>query len=141
VPRHSSAYLLRPANPDCYQGSRQRRSAYASRVVKEGNVRLDDILDRELKIAEREREISRREETVNRREHDASRREAWIMEQLMCVTLVHVRFTLRLICLPFTYSALGGESAVEEEYMYEQPVSNKRRPAKVPSPFQRRSEL
>lgn len=49
---------------------------------KESNVRFDDILDRELKIAEREREISRREETVNRREHDASRREAWIMEQL-----------------------------------------------------------
>jgi hypothetical protein len=49
---------------------------------KESNVRFDDILDRELKIAEREREISRREETVNRREHDASRREAWVMEQL-----------------------------------------------------------
>ena len=49
---------------------------------KESNVRFDDILDRELKIAEREREISRREETVNRREHDASRREAWIMEQI-----------------------------------------------------------
>ena len=49
---------------------------------KESNVRFDDILDRELKIAEREREISRREETVNRREHDASRREGWIMEQL-----------------------------------------------------------
>lgn len=52
---------------------------------KEGNVRFDDILSRELKIAEREREISRREETVNRREHDASRREAWIMEQLVYV--------------------------------------------------------
>ena len=49
---------------------------------KESNVRFEDILDRELKIAEREREISRREETVNRREHDASRREAWIVEQL-----------------------------------------------------------
>jgi hypothetical protein len=49
---------------------------------KDGNVRFDDILDRELKIAEREREISRREETVNRREHDASRREGWIVEQL-----------------------------------------------------------
>ena len=49
---------------------------------KESNVRFEDILDRELKIAEREREISRREETVNRREHDAARREAWIMEQL-----------------------------------------------------------
>ncbi|KAH9981285.1 hypothetical protein BGW80DRAFT_1269454 [Lactifluus volemus] len=72
---------------------------------KESNVRFDDILDRELKIAEREREISRREETVNRREHDASRREAWIMEQL---------------------AALGGETAVEEEYIYEP----KRRPSK-----------
>lgn len=49
---------------------------------KESNVRFEDILDRELKIAEREREISRREETVNRREHDAARREAWIVEQL-----------------------------------------------------------
>lgn len=45
--------------------------------------RIDDILDRELKIADREREISKREESVNRREHDASRRESWIMEQLM----------------------------------------------------------
>ncbi|KAI0302044.1 hypothetical protein BC826DRAFT_887280, partial [Russula brevipes] len=75
---------------------------------KESNVRFDDILDRELKIAEREREISRREETVNRREHDASRREGWIMEQL---------------------AALGGETAVEEEYVYE-PAGAKRRPSK-----------
>lgn len=45
--------------------------------------RVDEILDRELKIAERERDISKREEGVNRREHDASRRESWIMEQLM----------------------------------------------------------
>ncbi|KAE9396019.1 hypothetical protein BT96DRAFT_757525, partial [Gymnopus androsaceus JB14] len=61
--------------------------------------RIDDILDRELKIAEREREISKREEGVNRREHDASRRESWIMEQLI---------------------ALGNDSpAVEEEYVYE----------------------
>lgn len=45
--------------------------------------RVDEILDRELKIAERERDISKREEVVNRREHDASRRESWIMEQLM----------------------------------------------------------
>lgn len=45
--------------------------------------RIDDILDRELKIADREREIGKREESVNRREHDASRRESWIMEQLM----------------------------------------------------------
>lgn len=51
----------------------------------EGQMRFQDILDRELKIADREREISRREETVNRREHDAARREAWIMEQLMFV--------------------------------------------------------
>lgn len=50
---------------------------------KEGQMRFEDILDRELKIADREREIGRREESVNRREHDASRREAWIMEQLM----------------------------------------------------------
>jgi len=86
---------------------------------KEGNVRFDDILDRELKIADREREISRREETVNRREHDASRREAWIVEQL---------------------AALGSESSVEEEYIYE-PVGAKRRPAKVPPPPYRRPEL
>jgi len=85
---------------------------------KESNVRFDDILDRELKIAEREREISRREETVNRREHDAARREAWIMEQL---------------------AALGGESAVEEEYIYE--PGPKRRPSKVPPPPYRRPEL
>ncbi|KAJ3732986.1 hypothetical protein DFJ43DRAFT_1070570 [Lentinula guzmanii] len=69
--------------------------------------RIDDILDRELKIAEREREISKREENVNRREHDASRRESWIMEQLI---------------------ALGNDSpAVEEEYVYE-PVGSKRKP-------------
>ncbi|KAI0062259.1 hypothetical protein BV25DRAFT_1804127 [Artomyces pyxidatus] len=80
---------------------------------KEGNVRFDDILDRELKIAEREREISRREETVNRREHDASRRENWIMEQL---------------------TVLGGDAAVEEEYVYE-PVGAKRRPSKELPPI------
>ncbi|TFY74723.1 hypothetical protein EWM64_g9290 [Hericium alpestre] len=80
---------------------------------KEGNVRFDDILDRELKIAEREREISRREETVNRREHDASRREAWIMEQLV---------------------ALGNEPEVEEEYHYE-PLGAPRAP--VPPPKRR----
>jgi hypothetical protein len=50
---------------------------------KEATPRLEDLLDRELKIAEREREISKREENVNRREHDASRRESWIMEQLV----------------------------------------------------------
>lgn len=61
--------------------------------------RIDEILDRELKVAERERDISRREESLNRREHDASRRESWIMEQLI---------------------ALGNdEPAVEEEYVYE----------------------
>lgn len=89
---------------------------------KESNTRFEDILARELKIAEREREISRREETVNRREHDASRREAWIMERL---------------------AALGNEAEVEEEYIYEQPASPKRRvvPNKVPPPLQRRSEL
>ncbi len=47
--------------------------------------RIDEILDRELKVAERERDISKREENLNRREHDASRRESWIMEQLMLV--------------------------------------------------------
>ncbi|KAL0946890.1 hypothetical protein HGRIS_013054 [Hohenbuehelia grisea] len=61
------------------------------------NARVEDILDRELKIAEREREISKREEGVNRREHDASRRESWIMEQLI---------------------ALGNDGQVEEEYVY-----------------------
>ena len=50
------------------------------------NVRIDDLVDRELKIAERERDISRREENVNRREHDASRRESWISDQLMYVS-------------------------------------------------------
>ncbi|KAJ3503119.1 hypothetical protein NMY22_g18364 [Coprinellus aureogranulatus] len=71
--------------------------------------RIEDIIERELKIAEREREISKREEQVNRREHDASRRESWIMEQLI---------------------ALGNEgpqaAAVEEEYVYE-PVVPKRK--------------
>ncbi|KAH9079416.1 hypothetical protein EDB83DRAFT_2342468 [Lactarius deliciosus] len=75
---------------------------------KESNVRFEDILDRELKIAEREREISRREET------------AWIMEQL---------------------AALGSESAVEEEYVYEPVAPPQRRPSKVPPPLYRRPEL
>ncbi|KAG7452509.1 uncharacterized protein BT62DRAFT_925054 [Guyanagaster necrorhizus] len=80
--------------------------------------RIDEILDRELKVAERERDISRREEGLNRREHDASRRESWIMEQLI---------------------ALGNdEPAVEEEYVYE---PSGRRKAKVPPPLPRRSEL
>jgi hypothetical protein len=71
------------------------------------NIRAEEILDRELKIAEREREISKREESVNRREHDASRRESWIMEQLV---------------------ALGNDEPqrVEEEYVYE-PVGSKRK--------------
>ena len=50
---------------------------------KESNVRFDNILDHELKIAEHKREISCREEIVNHREHDASHREGWIMEQLV----------------------------------------------------------
>jgi hypothetical protein len=50
---------------------------------KEAEVRANDIIERELKMADREREVSKREESVNRREHDASRRENWIMEQLM----------------------------------------------------------
>ncbi|KAH6918578.1 hypothetical protein BKA70DRAFT_1247532 [Coprinopsis sp. MPI-PUGE-AT-0042] len=62
--------------------------------------RIEDIIERELKIAEREREIGRREEQVNKREHDASRRENWIMEQLY---------------------ALGNDQpqTVEEEYIYD----------------------
>uniref|UniRef100_A0A0W0F958 Uncharacterized protein n=1 Tax=Moniliophthora roreri TaxID=221103 RepID=A0A0W0F958_MONRR len=72
--------------------------------------RIDEILDRELKVAEREREISKREESINRREHDASRRESWIMEQLI---------------------ALGNDNpqTYEEEYVYE-PAGSKRKPAK-----------
>ncbi|TFK29945.1 hypothetical protein FA15DRAFT_580733 [Coprinopsis marcescibilis] len=64
--------------------------------------RIEDIIERELRIAEREREISKREEQANRREHDASRRENWIMEQLL---------------------ALGNDvpQSVEEEYVYEAP--------------------
>ena len=57
--------------------------------IDQARIRMEDILDRELKIADREREMSRREEAVNRREHDASRRENWIMEQL-----VYVRFQI-----------------------------------------------
>ncbi|KAG7092465.1 hypothetical protein E1B28_008817 [Marasmius oreades] len=70
--------------------------------------RIDEILDRELKIAEREREIGKREETINRREHDAARRESWIMEQLI---------------------ALGNDNpqTVEEEHIYEQPIGSKRK--------------
>ncbi|ESK96982.1 hypothetical protein Moror_6560 [Moniliophthora roreri MCA 2997] len=70
--------------------------------------RIDEILDRELKVAEREREISKREESINRREHDASRRESWIMEQLI---------------------ALGNDNpqTYEEEYVYE-PAGSKRKP-------------
>ncbi|KIY50843.1 hypothetical protein FISHEDRAFT_38064 [Fistulina hepatica ATCC 64428] len=73
-----------------------------------GNMRVDDIIERELRIAEREREISKREENVNRREHDATRRENWIMEQLV---------------------ALGSDSpVVEEEYIYNEPPSARRKP-------------
>lgn len=38
------------------------------------------------------------------------------------------------------FSALGGETAVEEEYVYE-PAGAKRRPSKVPPPLYRRPEL
>jgi len=90
----------------------------------EGQMRFQDILDRELKIADREREISRREEQVNKREHDASRREGWIMEQLI---------------------ALGNEEpqTVEEEVYYDAPRAPAAvRKPKVPSPpIIRRSEL
>ena len=100
--------------------------------------RIDDIIDRELKVAERERDISKREEVVNRREHDASRRESWITEQLMYVSFPHSYFHASDgLC-----SRLGnaGEPAetVEEEYFYE--PQGKRRP-KVAPPLQRRSEL
>jgi hypothetical protein len=37
-------------------------------------------------------------------------------------------------------AGLGGESAVEEEYIYEQ-AAPKRRPSKVPPPLYRRPEL
>ncbi|KAJ8078785.1 hypothetical protein PM082_013068 [Marasmius tenuissimus] len=69
--------------------------------------RVDEILDRELKVAEREREISKREESINRREHDAARRESWIMEQLI---------------------ALGNDNpqTVEEEHIYEAPVPKRK---------------
>jgi hypothetical protein len=83
--------------------------------------RIEDMIERELKIAERERDISKREEQVNRREHDAARRESWIMEQLI---------------------ALGNEDprAYHEDIIVEQPVVPKRKP-KVPPPTPRRSEL
>ena len=45
--------------------------------------RIEDLIQRETKVAEREKDMGRREELVNRRENDASRREAWILEQLM----------------------------------------------------------
>lgn len=99
--------------------------------------RIDEILDRELKVAERERDISKREENLNRREHDASRRESWIMEQLMYVACC-LWYLLRFLS-NFASSALGNDSpAVEEEYFYE--PSGKRKP-KVPPPLPRRSEL
>jgi len=82
VPCHSSAYLLRPANPDCHQGSRQRRSAYASRVVegRQCSPRTISLIEN-LKSPNASVKSVDVKETVNRREHDASRREAWIMEQ------------------------------------------------------------
>ncbi|KZT26437.1 hypothetical protein NEOLEDRAFT_1131928 [Neolentinus lepideus HHB14362 ss-1] len=85
--------------------------------LREAQIRAEDVLDREIKLAERERDLSRREEAVNRREHDASRREAWIMEQLI---------------------GMNGESGptVEEEYIYEPAGPGpKRNPPKVsPAP-------
>ncbi|TFK54872.1 hypothetical protein OE88DRAFT_971524 [Heliocybe sulcata] len=84
--------------------------------IREAQLRADDILDREIKLAERERDISRREEAVNRREHDASRREAWVMEQLIGL------------------NAENGPT-VEEEYIYEPAgPGSKRNPPKVPPP-------
>ena len=49
-------------------------------------------------------------------------------------------FRLGTIADGVLFSALGSESAVEEEYIYE-PVGAKRRPAKVPPPPYRRPEL
>lgn len=108
---------------------------------KEGQLRFEDILDRELKIAEREREIGRREESVNRREHDASRREGWIMEQLM---YAHNYFFPISYANVDSFSALGNEEAsVEEEHVYDAPRRPLQRPPnKVPPPLApRRSEL
>ncbi|KAK7467147.1 hypothetical protein VKT23_004206 [Stygiomarasmius scandens] len=79
--------------------------------------RIDDILDRELKIADREREISKREEIVNRREHDASRRESWIMEQLIALG---------------NDQPVGPGTVVEDEYIYEQPPPPKRKAKYLP---------
>lgn len=71
-------------------------AGYPTAVVKEVEVeaigpvkvvdnRVDNLLDREVRVSERERDVGGREETVGKRENDASRREQWIMEQLMYV--------------------------------------------------------
>ncbi|KIJ44293.1 hypothetical protein M422DRAFT_30437 [Sphaerobolus stellatus SS14] len=82
--------------------------------VKDGG-RIEELYDREARVADREKDIGRREENIGRRENDVSRRETWIMEQLI---------------------ALNNErtETVEEEIIYESPVP--RRKSKVsPPPF------
>ncbi|EPQ58115.1 hypothetical protein GLOTRDRAFT_110034 [Gloeophyllum trabeum ATCC 11539] len=81
--------------------------------LREAQIRAEDILEREIKLAERERDISRREEAVNRREHDASRREAWIMEQIVGL------------------NAENGPT-VEEEYIYEPAGAKRGSPKELP---------
>ncbi|EJD06048.1 uncharacterized protein FOMMEDRAFT_18252 [Fomitiporia mediterranea MF3/22] len=82
--------------------------------------RIEDLIQRETKVADREKDMGRREEILNRREHDAQRREAWIIEQLI---------------------ALGGDpQVIEEEYVIDTPAGGKRK-IKVPPTNPRRSEL
>ncbi|KAH7107795.1 hypothetical protein BKA62DRAFT_684466 [Auriculariales sp. MPI-PUGE-AT-0066] len=51
--------------------------------LKDPNLRVEDVLERETRVSDREKEVGRREEVVGKRESDASRRENWIMENLM----------------------------------------------------------
>lgn len=51
--------------------------------VKVVDTRVDNLLDREIRVSERERDVGNREEVVGKRESDAARREQWIMDQLM----------------------------------------------------------
>ncbi|KDQ14062.1 hypothetical protein BOTBODRAFT_358600 [Botryobasidium botryosum FD-172 SS1] len=80
--------------------------------LKEHNVRVEELMEREQKVNDREKEVGRREETVGRRETDAGRRESWIMEQLLALEKVD-------------------SHTVEEEYVYETP---RRASHKVPPP-------
>lgn len=51
--------------------------------------RVENLLERELRVNERERDVGGREEVVNKRESDAARREQWIMDQLVYVFLYY----------------------------------------------------